>query len=161
MAPPSEKPNTLHSAFIGGEYISGWEVSERDTWPHKRPRPGEECRRRSCARDARGLAPETSISDRFLLTLPFCFCVDAEKPARTLRRLCFAPPSSLRSLSLLSEGEKKMTAKVKSPQSTSNRRRSPFLLTTAALWLPWPAFPPAHSDVGHFTFVTSKTRRCP
>lgn len=102
------KSLTLSTLPLLWEYISGWEVSECDTWPHKRPRLPEECRRCFHACDARGLKSETSISDRFLLTLPFCFCVDAEKPARTLRHLCFMPPPHLLlSLSLLSEREKK------------------------------------------------------
>lgn len=113
------------------EYLSGWEVSECDTWPHKRPWLPEECQRCFHACDARGLVPGTSISDRFLFTLPFCFCVDAEKPARTLRHLCFAAPLLLTpffvAFVLTRKRKKKKTAKVKSPQSASNQRSSPFL----------------------------------
>lgn len=86
------KSLTLSTLLLLWDYIWRWEVSERDTWPHKRPRLAEECRRRFHACDACGLTPETNISDRFLLTLPFCFCVDAENPARTLRH--FMPPLS-------------------------------------------------------------------
>lgn len=122
------KSLTLSTLPLLWEYISGWEVSEHDTWPDKRPQPIEECRRCFRAFDARGLVPRTGISDRFLLTLPFCFCLDAEKPARNLRRLCFRPPpASLLFFVAFVPKRKKKTAKVKSPQSTSNRRSTPFL----------------------------------
>lgn len=121
--------------------ISGWEVSERDTWPHKRPRLAEECRRRFHACDARGLASETSISDRFFINAAILFFVWTQEPARTLSPPPPPPPSS--SLCrFCGEERKKKTAKVKSPQSTSNRRSSSFLpVAPAALWLLWPDFP--------------------
>lgn len=112
--------------------------------------------------------PRRALVIAFLLTLPFCFCVDAEKPARTLRHLCFIPSLLLPPLFVaFVRKRKKKTAKVKSPQSTSNRRSSPFLPVSFSSDSGCPLAPVAcfsplsNSDVGHFTFVTSKTRDCP
>lgn len=92
MAPPNEKPNTLHSAFIRGSTFRDGKFLSVTHGPTKDQGSLKNAGAVLHACDARGLASETSISDRFLLTLPFCFCVDAEKPARTLRHLCFHPP---------------------------------------------------------------------
>ncbi len=117
------KSLTLSILPLSREYISGWEVSECDTWPHKRPRLAEECFH---ACDARGLVSKTSISDRFLSTLPFLFLCGRRSP-RGLSDICAPSPSPPSFLCRFCQKEKKKTAKVKSPQSTSNRRSSSFL----------------------------------
>lgn len=125
------KSLTLSTGPLSGDYISGWEVSECDTWPHKRPRLAEECRCSSYACDARGLVSETSISDRFLSTLPFCFFVWTQRSPRGLSDICVSRPPFLPLLSFFDafvhrEKKKKKTANVKSSQSTSNRRCGSF-----------------------------------
>lgn len=95
MAPTNERPHTLHSAPLWGEDISGWEVSECDTWPHKRPRLAEECRRRFHACDARGLAAETSISDRFSINAAIFVFVWRQRSPRGLSDICVSCPPLL------------------------------------------------------------------
>lgn len=158
MAPTNEKPNTLHSASIVGVHFG---MGSSRVWhmalqkEHSFP---EECGNRFHACDARGLVPETSISDRFFINAAILFfCVDAEKPARTLRHLCFAPHTSplhhLVLLSLLSKREKKKNSKSEIStinfQSTLLSFSSVFFsldsstfLSLAALWLLRPAPPP-------------------
>lgn len=121
------KSLTLSILPLSGEYISRWEVSECDTWPHKRPRLAEECRRCFHACDACGLVSETSISDRFLLTLPFCFLCGRREAREDSQTFVFHPPLLPPFFVAFVQKKKKKTAKVKSPQSTSNRRSSPFL----------------------------------
>lgn len=155
------KSLTLSILPLTGQYISGWEASECDTWPHKRPRLAKECQRRFHACNAHGFVSETSISYRFFINTAILFLFGRREARKDSQTFVFHPPLLPPFFVAFVRKKKKKTAKVKSPQSTSNRRSSPFLLTLAALWLLWPAFPLSNSDVGHFTFVTSKTQDCP
>lgn len=149
MVPPNQKPNTLYSAFIGGGAVCNGKVVS-GTRPHKRPQPAQECGAVLTA-----AAPAASRLRRtlaFLSALPFSFgpteaCEDFQT---------FVPPT----LGFMSN--KKKTAKVKSSQSTSNRCGAAFLCRLFfRLRLPFgsrgPLSPPPHSDVGHFTFISSET----
>lgn len=161
------KSLTLPILSLLWEYIWTWEVYEYDTWLHKRPWVTEECQRRAHACDACGLVPGKSISDCFLLTLPFCFCLDVEMPTRSplLIPPCTHPPRRI-SVWLLSDGKKKGS---KSEIFTINFQSrvicffsSPFswlshFLCTLGLQFKWPSFTSSNSDVGHFTFVTIRS----
>lgn len=175
MAPPNEKADTLHSALSGGGGGGEWGGVGRDGkflhgthGPTKDQGLLKKGRLHVHACDAGGLVSETSISDHFFINAAILFfCVDAETPGRTLRPRP-SPPSSL--CRFVPKRKREKTAKVKPPQSTSNRRSPPFLPASFSL----PAVAAAarscpvallarfpllyHSDVGHFTFVTSE---CP
>lgn len=164
MAPPNEKPNTLHSAFTfrDGKFLSVTHGPTKDQGSLKN------ARRRFHACDARGLASETSISDRFFINAAILFLCGRREAREDSQTFVFHPlPSPPSSLCRFCPKEKKKTAKVKSPQSTSNRRSSPFLPVSFSSDSGCPLAPVAcfsplsNSDVGHFTFVTSKTRDCP
>lgn len=132
------------------EYISGWEVPECDTWPYKRSTasPKNAGTAFTPATPA-ALCLRQALAIAFLLTLPFCFFVWMQKSLQGLSGICvlpLTPPPCITSFfcRFCQNERKKKTAKVKSPQSTSNQRSSPFLPSSFlwtrplfCLWLPF------------------------
>lgn len=147
MVPPNQKPNTFYSAFIWGGTVCNGKVLSGTHGPQKtKAHP----RMQRCG--APGLASQTSIS----VFIHAAIFVWTQKSLRGLSKFCSPPPPTL----CFCQQEKKHS---KSEIFTINFRSMQRSFSFPFFWLRLPfgscglLSPPSHSDVGHFTFISSKT----
>lgn len=147
MVPPNQKPNTFYSAFIWGGTVCNGKVLSGTHGPQKtKARP----RMQHCG--APGLVSQTSIS----VFIHAAIFVWTQRSLRGLSEFCSPPPPTL----CFCQQEKNSKSEIFTINFRSMQRSFSF---PPFFWLRLPfgscglLSPPPHSDVGHFTFISSKT----